>query len=132
MNNRTAEFIMTIIGASLAVLGVFIMGIISFFTVLATVGEGVYGPTEEAIGAAFVIAFFIASFVLALIASVFGFIGAFKLKNGLHVKAWSITLIVIGGFCFFSYGFITGVLFLISGIMSLVKISNENRDFDAL
>lgn len=85
--------------------------------------------TEDQIGLAFGAAFIGINFMLAVIASAFGFIVAFKMKNGTSVKGWSIVLVVVGGLCFFSYGSITGILFLIAGILSLVKSANEKKMF---
>lgn len=128
MEQRKAEFIMTIIGASLAILGILFMGIMLALLGIGTsinkdalTSDDVIGLT---VGGGIVFYFFL----LAVAACIIGFIAAFKMKNGQNVKGWSITLIVVGGLCFFSYGWITGVLFLISGIMSVVKSSREKRN----
>ncbi|WP_088809541.1 MULTISPECIES: hypothetical protein [Listeria] len=130
MINRKAEFIMSIIGASLAALGVFIMGGFSIIMLFAASVDPVV-TRDDFIDMSFGIGFIALSLLLAIAACVFGFIAAFKLKNGVSVKGWSIVLIVIGGISFFSYGFVTGVLFLISGIMSLAKLSSEKNQFDS-
>ncbi len=130
MINRKAEFIMSIIGASLATLGVFIMGGLSIVMIfLASFDQTM--TRDDFIGMSFSVVFVVLNLLLALVACIFGFIAAFKLKNGASVKGWSIVLIVIGGICFLSYGFFTGVLFLISGIMSLAKLSSEKNQFDS-
>lgn len=130
MNNRKAEFILAIIGASLAVLGVLIMGGIVLLATFSAVREAPQMATDDQIGMVIGGVFIGINFILAVIASVFGFIAAFKMKNGTSVKGWSIVLVVVGGLCFFSYGSITGILFLIAGILSLVKSANEKKTFD--
>ncbi|EMG27791.1 hypothetical protein X560_1361 [Listeria fleischmannii 1991] len=131
MNNRKAEFILGIIGSSLAAVGVLLTGIITMFVVLATSADHGMMTQDEIIGISFSIGFIGLNLLLALVSCVFGFIASFKLKNGVNVKGWSILLIVIGALCFFSYGFITGVLFLIAGIMSVSKRQSEKNQFDS-
>ncbi|EUJ33340.1 hypothetical protein MFLO_03335 [Listeria floridensis FSL S10-1187] len=137
MNNRKAEFIMTIIGASLGALGVLITApmLLMIMFVATTSSSGMMSSRtmmhgDDLLGLVFGGGLIVISLLLAIVACLFGFIAAFKLKKGNSVKAWSIALIVIGALCFFSYGWITGVLFLISGIMSLTKLSSDRNSFD--
>ncbi|EUJ17229.1 DUF4064 domain-containing protein [Listeria aquatica] len=135
MNNRKPEFVMTIIGASLAALGILITGpllLLILFAATASSMDQMMMSSDDIIGITFGAGFIGLSLVLAIAACVFGFIAAFKMKNGTPaIKGWSIALIVIGALCIFSYGWITGILFLISGIMSLVKVSNEKNHFES-
>ncbi|RDX02646.1 hypothetical protein [Listeria kieliensis] len=135
MNNRKSEFVMTIIGASLAAFGILITGpllILFLFAATASTMDHMMMSNDDIIGFTFGIGFIALSLILAIAACVFGFIAAFKMKKGtMAIKGWSIALIVVGALCIFSYGWITGILFLISGIMSLVKASNEKNQFDS-
>ncbi len=126
---------MTIIGASLAAFGILITGPLLIFFLFAATASSVdhmMMSNDDIIGFTFGIGFIALSLILAIAACVFGFIAAFKMKKGtMAIKGWSIALIVVGALCIFSYGWITGILFLISGIMSLVKASNEKNQFDS-
>lgn len=129
MNNRKAEFILGIVGSSLAAVGILFTGMITLLMVLATSADHGMMTQDDIIGISFGIGFVGLNLLLAIVSCVFGFIASFKLKSGVNVKGWSILLIVIGALCFFSYGFITGVLFLIAGIMSVSKRQSEKNQF---
>lgn len=131
MNNRKAEFILGIIGSSLAAVGILFTGMITLLMVLATSADHGMMTQDDIIGISFGIGFVGLNLLLAIVSCVFGFIASFKLKSGVNVKGWSILLIVIGALCFFSYGFVTGVLFLIAGIMSVSKRQSEKNQFDS-
>lgn len=131
MNNRKAEFILGIVGSSLAAVGILFTGMITLLMVLATFADHGMMTQDDIIGISFGIGFVGLNLLLAIVSCVFGFIASFKLKSGVNVKGWSILLIVIGALCFFSYGFVTGVLFLIAGIMSISKRQSEKNQFDS-
>lgn len=63
--------------------------------------------------------FSIIAVIFTVASAVFGFIGAFKIKNNSSkVKTIAVCFIVLGGLQVFS---IQGILFLIAGILTLTK-----------
>lgn len=121
--NRQAEFILIIVGASFSIL--------TFFgATLYTLVFGInamlmldmpttYGGGGEAIILWIFTFFSIIAVLFTLASAIFGFIGAFKIKNnGPKTKLFGVCFIVLGGLQVFT---IHGILFLIAGILTVTK-----------
>lgn len=121
--NRQAEFILVIVGASFSILSFFVallyVAIFGINAVIMTGDTYMYADSGEA-------AFFwiftvgaIIAVIFTVISAVFGFIGAFKIKNNVpKVRVFGICFIILGGLQIFS---ISGILFVIAGILTLTK-----------
>lgn len=117
--NRRTEYILALIGAIvIGCVGMLVMigFIASFFPEDFSAGDVLFGVIGLGIYFLFFLLLMGASVVL-------GFISANKLKyNAPEAKNWGVVLIVLGGLQIAS---IHGILYLISGIMTVVKRENS-------
>lgn len=121
--NRRTEYILALIGAIVNTIVIGCVGMLvmigfiaSFFPEDFTAGDVLFGVIGLGIYFLFFLLLMGASVVL-------GFISANKLKyNAPEAKNWGVVLIVLGGMQIAS---IHGILYLISGIMTVVKRENS-------
>ncbi|EEJ0013622.1 DUF4064 domain-containing protein [Listeria innocua] len=121
--NRQTEFILLIIGASFSIITFFAAAlyalIFGFSAIVLSGSPTTYGGSEEMIMSWIFTFFSIIAVIFTVASAVFGFIGAFKIKNNSSkVKTIAVCFIVLGGLQVFS---IQGILFLIAGILTLTK-----------
>ncbi|WP_271005037.1 DUF4064 domain-containing protein [Listeria seeligeri] len=122
--NRQAEFILVIIGASFSILSFFVAilyaAIFGINAVMMTTGNSyMYADSSETIFFWIFTVGAVIAVIFTIISAVFGFIGAFKIKNDVpKVKLFGICFIILGGLQIFT---ISGILFVIAGILTLTK-----------
>ncbi len=121
--NRQTEFILLIIGASFSIITFFAAAlyalVFGFSAIVLSGSPMTYGGSEEMIMSWIFTFFSIIAVIFTVASAVFGFIGAFKIKNNSSkVKTIAVCFIVLGGLQVFS---IQGILFLIAGILTLTK-----------
>lgn len=121
--NRRTEYILALIGAIVNTIVIGCVGMLvmigfiaSFFPEDFSAGDVLFGVIGLGIYFLFFLLLMGASVIL-------GFISANKLKyNAPEAKNWGVVLIVLGGLQITS---IHGILYLISGIMTVVKRENS-------
>lgn len=109
--NRTSEFIMSLIASVMMVIG----WIVDLIIMIAIGSEPSTNYTDTWLG------FWLLVVIVSVPMIVLEWVATFRVKKG--SKGWGIFLIVIGALSIPSLYFVPGVLYLISGIMTVIKTS---------
>lgn len=121
--NKQTEYILALIGAIVNTIVIGCVGILVMIGFIASFVQEDFSAGDMLFGMIGLGIYFLFFLLLAGASVVLGFISASKLKyHASEAKNWGIVLIVLGGLQIIS---IHGILYLISGIMTVVKRENS-------